>query len=192
MVRLVVRLQSGMQRINDGDAASAAEDSNSAKPSVKLRESSRSRFEAYRERAKSGVLPRGSVHSKSETRSAKDRIRTTKELLQRFFQLLRPFQGQIVWILTSLTISTLLALIPPAGTKFLLDYVLSGEPVPDSITGRFPKLADPKWLLLATVLVVVTVSLLKIAVHITGRWYATRITKHIQLHVRRNVFEHAV
>ena len=156
------------------------------------RESSRYRFEAYRDKARSGELPRGSIHSSSTTRTAKERIRSTKELLGRFLRLLKPFRLQIVWILTSVTASTLLALIPPAGTKFLIDYVLTKQPVPDSIISRFPSLVHPKSLLLATVLVVVSVSLLKIAVHIWGRWYATKITKHIQLHIRRRVFEHAV
>ncbi|MCL4109337.1 UNVERIFIED_CONTAM: hypothetical protein GTU68_038966 [Idotea baltica] len=38
----------------------------------------------------------------------------------------------------------------------------------------------------------VGISLLKIVVHLASRWYATRITKHIQLGIRRKVFEHAV
>lgn len=119
-------------------------------------------------------------------------MRSAKELLNRFFGLLKPFRRQIFWILASLTLSTSLALIPPAGTKFLIDYVLSSEPLPEPLASQFPALNDPKTLLLATVLVVVAISLLKIVIHISGRWYATRITKHIQLDVRRRVFEHAV
>lgn len=88
--------------------------------------------------------------------------------------------------------STLLALLPPAGTKFLVDYVLTDHPLPKGFAELFPDLTSKRALLLATVLMVVTISLLKIVVHIWGRWYATRITKHIQLHVRRRVFEHAV
>lgn len=41
-------------------------------------------------------------------------------------------------------------------------------------------------------LVVVIVSLLKIVIHIQGRWYATKISKQMQLSVRRQVFDHAV
>ena len=36
------------------------------------------------------------------------------------------------------------------------------------------------------------ITLLKILIHIWGRWYATRIAKQIQLNLRRRVFEHAV
>lgn len=156
------------------------------------RQSSRLRFESYRSKARSGGLPRGRIHSTGTVRAPQDRVRTTWELLRRFFGLLKPFRWQVVWILLSLTVSTLLALIPPAGTKFLVDYVLNGLPVPPAVTQMFPQLADPKSMLLATVLVVVSISLLKISVHIWGRWYATRITKLIQLAIRRHVFEHAI
>lgn len=86
----------------------------------------------------------------------------------------------------------MLALIPPAGTKFLVDYVLTAKPLPEPWASRFPTLADPRTLLMWTVIAVVAISMLKIVVHIFGRWYATRITKHIQLDVRHRVFEHAV
>ena len=59
-----------------------------------------------------------------------------------------------------------------------------GFPISDAV--------DPRTLLMWTVIGVVTISMLKIVVHIFGRWYATRITKRIQLDVRHRVFEHAV
>lgn len=153
--------------------------------------SSRSRFEQYRSQARSGELPKGGVHSSEPQKPKKDRVRPARELVQRFFGLLKGFGWQIVGCLASVTVATTLALIPPSATKFLVDFVLPGKP-PEWLVTRFPTFQNPKNLLLATVLVVVTVSLLKIAVHIWGRWYATRITKHIQLSVRRRVFEHAV
>ena len=114
--------------------------------------------------------------------------------MRRFFSLLSSFRLQIVWILVSLTLATLLGLIPPAGTKFLLDYVLTSRPLPESFVAWFPSLVDatPKSVLLYTLLAVVAISLVKIFIHICSRWYATRITKRIQLDVRRRVFEHAV
>jgi ATP-binding cassette subfamily B protein/subfamily B ATP-binding cassette protein MsbA len=54
-----------------------------------------------------------------------------------------------------------------------------------AITGRWQ-------LLQAVVGVVIFVSLVKIGLHIWGRWYATRSTKRLQLSVRKKVFEHAV
>lgn len=99
---------------------------------------------------------------------------------------------QIFWILVSVTASTLIGLLPPAGTKFVIDYGLSGKEPPAALTSRWPWLVNPKLLLLATVVAVSLVSLAKILIHVYGRWYATRITKQIQLNVRRRVFEHAV
>ena len=153
---------------------------------------SKVRFNAYREEARRGNLPRGGVHSSAPARSRHERVRSSWQLIKQFFNLLARFRTQIFWILFSLTISTLLALLPPAGTKFLVDYVLTDHPLPEEFAAIFPQLTSRKSLLLATVLAVVSISLLKIVVHIWGRWYATRITKHIQLHVRRRVFEHAV
>ena len=73
-----------------------------------------------------------------------------------------------------------------------MDYVLTAKPLPEPWASRFPTLSDPRTLLMWTVIGVVTISMLKIVVHIFGRWYATRITKRIQLDVRHRVFEHAV
>ena len=154
--------------------------------------SSRSRFDHYRDRVQARELPSGKGHSSTPDRGRKERIRTSKELLSRFFGLLNPFRWQVVGILSSLTVATVLALIPPAGTKFVVDYVLTDQPLPESIASRFPTFTDRRSLLIAAVVIVVAISLCKIVVHIWGRWYATRITKRIQLDVRRRVFEHAV
>ncbi|MDG1897320.1 MAG: ABC transporter ATP-binding protein [Fuerstiella sp.] len=159
------------------------------------RTSSRTQFDRYRNKVRSGALPSGgSIHSTGHVRSRKDRVRSAGELVRRFFTLLSSFRLQIVWILASLTLATLLGLIPPAGTKFLLDYVLTSRPLPESFAIWLPSLVDagPKSLLLYTLLAVLSVSMAKIFVHICSRWYATRITKRIQLDVRRRVFEHAV
>ena len=153
---------------------------------------SRPRFELYRQRVKRKQLPRGGIHSSGEARSAKDRVRSAGKLVGQFFRLLLPYRRQVIWILLSLTASTLIGLLPPAGTKFIIDYGLSGKPLPEPVLRRFPSLANPKQLLLVTVLAVSTISLVKIIIHIFGRWYATKISKQIQLNLRRRVFEHAV
>ena len=165
---------------------------NSGQPPETGRSSSRRRFEDYRARVRQNALSHGGVHSSGSARGRQERLRSSRELLRRFFALLHPFRRQVVWILASSTVATVLALIPPAGTKFVVDYVLTNQPLPENFAARFPNLVDRRALLLATVLAVVAISLVKIAVHIWGRWYATRITKRIQLEVRRRVFEHAV
>jgi ATP-binding cassette subfamily B protein/subfamily B ATP-binding cassette protein MsbA len=147
----------------------------------------------YRGKVKRKELPQGGgFHSSGDTRSPKDRVRTAWQLVGEFFQLLRSFRLQIFWILVSVSVSTLIGLLPPAGTKFVIDYGLSGKMPPEFLTARWPWLTNPKLLLLATVIAVSLVSLTKILIHVWGRWYATRISKQIQLNIRRRVFEHAV
>ena len=158
----------------------------------RLPSGSRSRFELYRQQVKKKELPKGSIHSSGETRSAKDRVRSSSKLVWQFLQLLTPFRKQVTWILLSVTVSTLTGLLPPAGTKFIIDYGLSGKTLPEPWLTRFPALANPRQLLLVTVIVVSIVSLLKILIHVWGRWYATKISTQIQLNLRRRVFEHAV
>ena len=167
------------------------EHNNARKTSIHRR-SSRNRFVDYRKYIGSRNLPRSVGHSSAQYRGRRERIRTGKELILRFFELLHPFRWQVAWVLLSLTVATVLALIPPAGTKFVVDYVLTTQPLPEAIASRFPGLTNPKTLLLATVIAVLAISMCKLGVHIWGRWYATQITKRIQLDVRRRVFEHAV
>ncbi|MBS0204461.1 MAG: ABC transporter ATP-binding protein [Planctomycetes bacterium] len=166
--------------------------SHSAPPVTALPASSRSRFERYRQKLRRRELPRGSIHGTGDSRSPRDRVRSAWQLVWQFLGLLVPFRGAVAAILISVTISTLLGLLPPAGTKFIIDYGLSGKSVPDAWLQRFPLLANPRSLLLVTVVAVSIITILKILIHIWGRWYATRISKQIQLNLRRRVFEHAV
>lgn len=181
-------IESSMNKKSENAAGS----SRSSMPESPLTASSRSRFERYRGKIRRRELPGGSIHGSGNSRAAKDRVRSSHQLIKQFLQLLRPFQTAVIWILVSVTASTLIGLLPPAGTKFVIDYGLSGKPLPEFFRSRFPWLTDPKALLLATVLAVSFVTLLKILIHIWGRWYATLISKQIQLNLRRRVFEHAV
>lgn len=166
-------------------------DDTASSTAKKIVQGSRQRFREYREKVRRKLLPKGSVHSVGDTRSAKDRVRSSWQLIVQFFGLLRPFRIPVMVALLSVTISTVLGLLPPAGTKFIVDYGLSGQPLPAWLK-QFPALSNPMRLLTATVLAVAFVSLTKIAVHIWGRWYATVIAKQIQLAIRRKVFDHAV
>ncbi|BBO33574.1 ABC transporter ATP-binding protein [Lacipirellula parvula] len=154
---------------------------------------SRTRFDHYRELVRTKQLPKGGgPHGEGRNREEKGRVRSARQLAWAFIRLLRPFRLQVFWILASATIATLIGLLPPAGTKFIIDYGLSGRTLPEPWRSRFPQLADPHRLLLATVVAVVIVSLVKIVIYLWGRWYATKISKQIQLNVRQRVFEHAV
>src|SRR5437667_89943 len=139
--------------------------------------SSRSRFELYRQKVRRKGLPHGGIHSSGESRDAKSRVRSAKHLVWQFFQLLAPFRRQVFWILASVTVATLIGLLPPAGTKFIVDYGLNGKPLPEQWLRKFPSLSDPRKLLLVTVIAVALTSFVKILVHIWGRWRATKMSK---------------
>src|SRR4051812_898494 len=120
---------------------------NSTPPST-----SRSRFDQYRQKLKNNELPGGGIHSSGEVGGARSRGRSAKQLVWQFVHLLRPFRVQIFWVLASVTVATLIGLLPPAGTKFIVDYGLSGKQLPAPWLQRFPSLADPRHLLLVTVI----------------------------------------
>lgn len=153
--------------------------------------SSRSRFEAYRQQVGASA-DSASGEQRAKSSSGKPRARSATDLTLRFFAMLRPYAGRLSLVLVSITLATLIGLAPPAGTKFAIDYGLTGQPLPEPLSQRYPELRDPHTLLIATVAIAAGLSVLKIAIHLWGRWEATRITKRIQLAVRRQVFEHAV
>ena len=131
-------------------------------------------------------------HGDRDSGPSRPRARTARQLVWDFLRLLRPYRSQVFWILASATVATLIGLLPPAGTKFIIDYGLSDKQLPEPWLSRFPQLADPHRLLLATVVAVVAASMIRIVIFVWGRWYATKISKQVQLGVRQRVFEHAV
>jgi len=157
--------------------------------------SSRKRFHDYkqefRERSQEEPTDFRPYHSAAKGPSRK-RTRSAKTLVIEFFRLLRGQRGSVFLALSTLTVATLLALIPPAATKFIVDYVLTGIKPPATIPGGIALPQDRWTLLLWITVAVVIVSVVRIVVHIWGRWAATRATKRMQMEVRRKAFEHAV
>src|SRR5258708_39085231 len=94
--------------------------------------SSRLRFRAYlrdlARRRKAGELATGSSPH-VEGRSAGARQRSFPTLMRRFLGLLRGMWWQIGFALVTLTVSTLLKLVPPMATKITIDNVLGGKPL---------------------------------------------------------------
>ncbi|MEZ6104845.1 MAG: ABC transporter ATP-binding protein [Pirellulaceae bacterium] len=119
-------------------------------------------------------------------RGNKQRERSAWQLIRQFFSLIEGHHWGVATALVALTGTTLLALVPPAATKFLIDYVLSGEPLPADVPVWVPR--EPHALLLAIVLTVIGVSLVKSIVELWSRWRATLISIRVQLQVRRRVF----
>lgn len=98
----------------------------------------------------------------------------------------------MILALATLTVSTWLSLIPLYAPKIVFDSVLATDPHPVRI-GPWRWMPGSRGKLLAIVAIaMVLVTLLSIAFSIWGRWQATRITKRMQIDVRRKVFAHAV
>lgn len=94
--------------------------------------------------------------------------------------------------MATLSVSTLLKLIPPVSTKLVIDYVLTDNPIPADVTRWIHLPTDRFTLLIWIASAVVAISVVDVIINVWGRWYATRATKRVQLSVRRRVFEHAV
>src|SRR5687768_17298701 len=113
--------------------------------------SSRKQFENYRAESR-----QPSTHPRDHHR----RDRSTWTLVASFYQLLRDQRLPLALSLATLTVATLLALIPPAATKFVVDNVLGGKPLPASVPAWVPR--DP-WPLLVTIIIgVLAISLAKL------------------------------
>jgi ATP-binding cassette subfamily B protein/subfamily B ATP-binding cassette protein MsbA len=105
---------------------------------------SRSRFSRYRNQVRKRELPTGGgFHGNGDSRPQRPRSRSATQLVWDFLRLLRPFRKQVIWILAAATVATLIGLLPPAGTKFIIDYALSGRELPPPWLARFPELAAP-------------------------------------------------
>lgn len=159
------------------------------------KETSRRRFERYRQ----DLLER--LRKKKDGREGKDGRdprqkrkgnRSVGRLLVEFVRLLRGHRGPLVLALATLTVATVLRLIPPLTTKFLIDHVISGLPLPETIVRRWPLLGQPVSLLWCLAGIVLVVSLLSTAIHLWGRWFATKTSNRVQVVLRKKVFEQAV
>jgi ATP-binding cassette subfamily B protein/subfamily B ATP-binding cassette protein MsbA len=128
----------------------------------------------------------------SDPRAKRSQHRSAWQLVRQFFELLRGHRAALAIALSTLSVSTLLKLVPPAVTKVVIDYVLPGKPLPPAIAERWhlPEGGIP--LLVALGLGILSISLLSLLVNVWGRWLATVSTKRVQIELRKRVFEHAV
>ena len=158
--------------------------------------SSRRRYDAYRDeqRRKARERKERTVVSFHGTERSLKRSRSFGELFRSFVSELRPYAGAMTLALTTLAIGTSLSLIPPAATKLAIDNVFMGQPLPAVITRFAPGAAnlDRTALLTAIACGIVSVSIIGTATHLIGRWQATRVTKLLQVRLRRQAFQHAV
>jgi ATP-binding cassette subfamily B protein len=145
---------------------------------------SRLRFEQYRR-------DRSTTSDDRPETGPKGRHRTLARL---YLELIRLLQGNrlvLATALATLSISTVLKLVPPAATKLVIDYVLPGQTLPAELPAWLPLPGSPRSRLVAIVIGVFAFSILSTLTGLWGRWQATRTSKHVQVGVRRRVFEHA-
>ncbi len=142
--------------------------------------SSRQKFSEYRQQTKHG-------YDKS---AVERRSRSFAQLFVEFLRLLRGHGRLLAVALATLTIATLLKLIPPAATKIAIDYIIISDSTPSSWPREYGLPSDRFQLLLLLTLGVVVVSLMSTAIHLWGRWYATRAVNRVQVTLRKRLFQH--
>ncbi len=163
--------------------------------SSKFRASSRQRYVEYQEARQARAASRGSrfgVTDAARGSRPRHRERSFWDLLGEFFKLIRPQRGAVIFALTTLTLGTVLKLLPPAATKLVIDYVLTDRPLPASLVEFWPGSENRLHLLIAIGTTVTIVSLSSSFIHLWGRWFATKAVNKTQVSVRRKVFAHAV
>jgi ATP-binding cassette subfamily B protein/subfamily B ATP-binding cassette protein MsbA len=153
------------------------------------RTSSRRRFQRYLLDRQQGKVPQDK--DRKDPREQIRHGRGFRTLLWEFGKLLRGNRATIAVVLLVLTLGRILNLAIPASTKFVIDYVLLGQPIPDSMTKILPLPTEPHQLLILLAITVLTISVLSTFVHLWARWQATRITQRLKVKTRRKLFEHA-
>ena len=160
--------------------------------------SSNLRFREYlRKRKQAGSRERVSDHvnEKAEKKKSARARRGFLGLFAQFWSLLRGHRLTIGLSLVTLSVSVCMGLLLPVSTKVALDYVLTDNPGPVGIAealGRdVESLPSRKTLLWFVGGAMMLITAVQIMFAIWGRWQCTRITKRVQVGLRKRVFEHA-
>jgi ATP-binding cassette subfamily B protein/subfamily B ATP-binding cassette protein MsbA len=152
------------------------------------RSNSRVRFARYKsDRRKKDAAP---DPRRAKPPGSEGQDRSLLRLLAELWRILRGHRRAIITSLALLSLATLLKLVPPAATKFVIDFVLTSKPLPSSTPDAFAALS-PRARLMALVGLVLAVSLARVGVGLASRWIATRTTKRVQMEMRRRAFAHA-
>jgi ATP-binding cassette subfamily B protein/subfamily B ATP-binding cassette protein MsbA len=166
-----------------------------------LARSSRRRYKEYlaklrkrrREKTPVDTSPHGSAATPAgAARKHKPRSRTFPRLLADFWGLLRGYRGMLVLVLLALGASTLLGLAPLYGTKIVFDGVLRDQPLPSRLPHWIHLPTSPRQLLTFVAVGMVLLATGSELFSLWSRWQTTRMTKRVQVSVRKKVFDHAV
>ncbi|MBS0198649.1 MAG: ABC transporter ATP-binding protein [Planctomycetes bacterium] len=160
------------------------------------RTNSRQRYREYRQSIKTD--PTWAKRSNSEANPKFDKVKRSRgflKLFAEFWKFTKPHRPWVILGLTTLTIVTCVSLLIPASTKIAIDYIITDHPGPEAIPSSIrqalfmpgDRFALLWWLGTAMVGLAVFGS----ALGTVGRWQFTRITKRLQVQLRRAAFEHA-
>ncbi len=129
----------------------------------------------------------------AEKRKLGTESRSFLKLLTAFWRLIEDHHTAVLWSLGTLTVSTLLGLLPPAGTKLAIDYILTDPPLPwPEVVYQWGLPTKPHHQLLILALVVLVIVVIKTAIHLWGRWLATLAVQRSQVSIRRRLFDRTI
>ena len=162
--------------------------------------SSRQRFLDYRSKLKQRSKEKADTADKAspgfdrhgDPKKNKPRSRPFGRLLAEFWSMLKGHRTTLGFALAALACSTLLGLIPLYGTKVVFDSVLRDPPLPTHLPAWLPQPEGRRHLLTLVAVGMVALALVSEAFGIWSRWQTTRMTKRVQVAVRKKVFDHAV
>jgi ATP-binding cassette, subfamily B, bacterial len=160
--------------------------------------SSRTRFESYLKDRRSKSAKQ-TVHEHADQSAEEKRAQRAKRsftgLFGAFLSLLGGFRSVVIAALVTLSISVGLGLLMPISTKIAIDYIITDQPGPTGMPAFLGEFTNERadrvrliWMLGTAMLIV---SVLAVAIGVWGRWQCTRITKRVQVSLRRRVFSHA-
>jgi len=162
-------------------------------PSKRTGRSSRLRFQRYvadRNNASHVETINDRLDKELEKKKAKGPKRPFGTLLRNFWQLLSGHRLTIGASLVTLSISVGFALVMPMTTKLAIDYVLTDKPGPAGLPDNLQDLSRVNLLWLVSA-IMLGAAVCGAAFAIWGRWQCTRITKRVQVGLRKDVFDHA-
>jgi ATP-binding cassette subfamily B protein/subfamily B ATP-binding cassette protein MsbA len=158
--------------------------------------SSRSRFARYlaqRRTAHRDERVHEHVDRELEKSRAQKAKRSFNALLARLWSILAGHRAQIALSLITLSAAVALGLVLPLATKVSIDYAMTDAPGPEGLPDWARALVgtDRHRLLGALAAFMLALTLASTALGLWGRWQCTRITKRVQMNLRRRVFDHA-
>ena len=120
------------------------------------------------------------------------RSRSFGTLLKQFWMLLEGHRSTLYLLLAALSVSCLMGLIPLYGTKIVFDGVLREQPTANLLPRWIPLPDNRRQLLTFVAVGMVLLATVSEVFSLWSRWQATRMTKRVQVSVRKRVFDHAV